>query len=113
MIFFQPVIASQSDQILHHEVLSKVRDNQGKLISARVFLPMAQKCGLNARVDLLVFEQVCRLLQYEKKQQEACSLFKCMSITPCVTPRIKASKDNTQLPSSCYLKSERSILLYF
>ncbi|NMP31917.1 EAL domain-containing protein [Thalassotalea sp. M1531] len=74
VIFFQPVIASQSDQILHHEVLSKVRDNQGKLISARVFLPMAQKCGLNARVDLLVFEQVCRLLQYEKKQQEACSL---------------------------------------
>lgn len=74
VIFFQPVIASQSDQILHHEVLSKVRDNQGKLISARVFLPMAQKCGLTARVDLLVFEQVCRMLQYDNKQQEACSL---------------------------------------
>lgn len=74
VIFFQPVIASQSDQILHHEVLSKVRDGKGKLISARVFLPMAQKCGLSARVDLLVLEQVCRVLQYERKQHEACSL---------------------------------------
>ena len=74
VIFFQPVIASQSDEILHHEVLSKVRDSKGKLISARVFLPMAQKCGLSAQVDLLVFEQVCRLLQYEKKLHEACSL---------------------------------------
>lgn len=74
VIFFQPVIASQSDQILHHEVLSKVRDSQGQLISARVFLPMAQKCGLSAKIDLLVFEQVCRLLQYEGKQPDACSL---------------------------------------
>ncbi|REL36692.1 EAL domain-containing protein [Thalassotalea euphylliae] len=74
VIFFQPVIASQSDQILHHEVLSKVRDSQGQLTSARVFLPMAQKCGLSAKIDLLVFEQVCRLLQYESKQPDACSL---------------------------------------
>ncbi|WP_448213595.1 EAL domain-containing protein [Colwellia sp. MEBiC06753] len=74
VIFFQPVIASQSDQILHHEVLSKVRDSQGKLISARVFLPMAQKCGLSVKVDSLVFEQVCRLLKYESNQRDACSL---------------------------------------
>ncbi|MFD2167763.1 EAL domain-containing protein [Thalassotalea euphylliae] len=74
VIFFQPVIASQSDYILHHEVLSKVRDGQGKLISARVFLPMAQKCGLSAKIDLLVLEQVCRLLKYEHKTSDACSL---------------------------------------
>ncbi|WP_286262998.1 EAL domain-containing protein [Thalassotalea atypica] len=74
VLFFQPVIANNSDEILHHEVLSKVRDEQGKLISARVFLPMAQKCGLASQVDMLVFEQVCRLIQYEQKQQEACSI---------------------------------------
>jgi len=74
VLFFQPVITSGSDEILHHEILSKVRDNEGKLISARVFLPMAKKCGLGAEVDTLVFEQTCRLLQYEKNHQDICSL---------------------------------------
>lgn len=74
VLFFQPVLASQSDHILHHEILSKVRDGRGKLISARVFLPMAQKCGLAAKIDMLVFEQTCRLLQYEEKQHDICSI---------------------------------------
>jgi len=74
VIFFQPVMASHSDKILHHEALSKVRDNEGSLISASVFLPMAQKCGLAADVDMLVFDHVCRLVQYERAQHDACSL---------------------------------------
>lgn len=74
VIFFQPVIAANTDFILHHEVLSKVRDRKGKLISARVFLPMAQKCGLSIEIDKLVFDQVCRLLKYEQKHHDACSL---------------------------------------
>ena len=74
VLFFQPVISSVNDDILHHEILSKVRDGRGQLISARVFLPMAQKCGLSRQVDTLVFEQTCRLLQYEKNLQDSCSL---------------------------------------
>ena len=74
VIFFQPVMASHIDCILHHEALAKVRDQDGKLISARLFLPMAQKCGLSSDVDMLVFEHICRVLQYEKNQQDDCSL---------------------------------------
>lgn len=74
VIFFQPVIERFSDNILHHEVLTKVRDEQGELISARVFLPMAKKCGLSAPIDLLVFKQVCKLLTYEPDKQDCCSL---------------------------------------
>lgn len=74
VLFFQPVISSENNDILHHEVLSKVRDGHGKLISARVFLPMAQKCGLSRQVDTLVFDQTCRLLKYEKSLQDSCSL---------------------------------------
>jgi len=74
VLFFQPVITRDGDDILHHEILSKVRDSKGKLISARVFLPMAKKCGLGCEVDMLVFEQTCRLLQYEKNHRDICSL---------------------------------------
>lgn len=74
VIFFQPVIACDTAQVLHHEVLSKVRDSNGALISARVFLPMARKCALTVKIDLLILEQVCRVLAYEKKQQDGCSI---------------------------------------
>jgi RNase E specificity factor CsrD len=74
VIFFQPVIASDSARVVHNEVLSKVRDQNGTLISARVFLPMAKKCGLTVKIDLLILEQVCRVLAYEKREQEDCSI---------------------------------------
>ncbi len=74
VIFFQPVIERFSDNILHHEVLTKVRDEKGELISARVFLPMAKKCGLSAPIDLFVIKQICRLLTYEPDKQDHCSV---------------------------------------
>ena len=74
VIFFQPVIASDSAEILHHEVLSKVRDKNGALINARVFIPMAKKCGLTMQIDLLILEQVCRVLSHEPDQQYSCSI---------------------------------------
>lgn len=74
VIFFQPVISSIDERILHHEILSKVRDSDGSLISARVFLPMAKKCGLIQQIDLLVIKQVCRLLTYDNNHSDHCSL---------------------------------------
>jgi len=74
VIFFQPVISCDHGMIIHHEVLSKVRNHDGNLISARVFLPMARKCGLTKEIDLLIIEQVCRLLSYETSQHEDCSI---------------------------------------
>ncbi|MEW6989161.1 EAL domain-containing protein [Colwelliaceae bacterium 6441] len=74
VIFFQPVISSINEAILHHEVLAKVRDSDGSLISARVFLPMAKKCGMTQQIDLLVLKQVCRILSYDTSEEDHCSL---------------------------------------
>jgi RNase E specificity factor CsrD len=74
VIFFQPVIASDSAKVLHHEVLSKVKDKNGALISARIFFPMAQKCGLMMQIDLLILLQVCRMLTAKKAPQNKCSI---------------------------------------
>ncbi len=51
VIFFQPAVAKDGEQVLHHEVLAKVRDVDGTLISARVFLPKASKGGLLKTID--------------------------------------------------------------
>lgn len=65
IIFSQPVIDTKNHAILHYEVLSKIKNNRGGLISPRIFLPMAEKCGLSSQLDLMVFEQVCQLMTYE------------------------------------------------
>ncbi|MDO6426284.1 EAL domain-containing protein [Thalassotalea sp. 1_MG-2023] len=74
VLFFQPVLAATNEQSLHHEVLVKVRDEDGQLINARVFLPMAVKSGVIKEVDFLVLSQVCRLLNYDRHLTESCSL---------------------------------------
>jgi len=74
VMFFQPVISPLDNRILHLEVFSKIKDTQGQLINARVFLPMAQKCGLLADIDMLVFEQVCISLNSKENKHQHCSL---------------------------------------
>lgn len=73
VIFFQPVISNHDGELLHHEVLSKVRDSDGTLINAGVFLPMAAKCGLTKDIDLCILAQVCRVLSYENSEED-CSI---------------------------------------
>lgn len=74
VLFFQPSIASKTQQVLHYEVLAKVRDKEGLLVSARVFLPMAKKCGLSTEIDFLVFEKICQFLMDDKNQSITCSV---------------------------------------
>ena len=74
VIFFQPVISPLNNNILHFEVFSKIKDKQQQYINARVFLPMAQKCGLSADIDMLVIEQVFAALNNKAHKQQHCSL---------------------------------------
>lgn len=74
VIFFQPVLSRKSNDILHHEVLCKVKEDSGKYLSARVFIPMAQKCGLTHEIDLLITQNLCRTINYEKNLHDQFSL---------------------------------------
>jgi len=49
-LLYQPVVGHELD-IHHHEVLVRMADDKGELVSAKVFLPMARKCGLIPEVD--------------------------------------------------------------
>ena len=49
-LLYQPVVGH--DMVIHHhEVLVRMADDKGELLSAKVFLPMARKCGLIPEVD--------------------------------------------------------------
>ena len=65
VLLFQPTVAA--DQEVHHyEVLTRLREPCGGLITAGIFLPMAEKCGLTKRIDKLVIEKALKLLAYEQ-----------------------------------------------
>ncbi|NQZ07123.1 MAG: EAL domain-containing protein [Algicola sp.] len=74
VLLFQPVMLTDNSVIHHHEILARMRNDNGQLASAAVFLPMAQKFGMVARVDQLMVEKTIKLLQYEKSSHDICSL---------------------------------------
>ncbi|HDR2891638.1 TPA: sensor domain-containing phosphodiesterase [Enterobacter asburiae] len=59
-LMVQPVRGLRGDH--YHEVLLRMPDEQGELISPDVFLPVAQEFGLSSRVDLWVLERTLRFL---------------------------------------------------
>jgi RNase E specificity factor CsrD len=62
MTFLQPVISSNAKDVLHYETLSKLTDDDGSLISARIFIPMARKCALIQALDLLACEKLFQVM---------------------------------------------------
>jgi len=74
VLLFQPVTLTDNSIIHHHEILARMRNSNGQLVSASIFLPMAQKFGMVMRVDQLMVEKTVKLLNYEKSAQDICSL---------------------------------------
>ncbi|WP_108945316.1 RNase E specificity factor CsrD [Shewanella halifaxensis] len=56
-LFSQPVVDSDSNAH-HQEVTCRLRDTQGNLVRATLFLPMAIKCGLTPQIERQVIEMV-------------------------------------------------------
>lgn len=64
--FSQPII--DSDAIEHHrEIFTRTRDNQGALIRATLFIPMANKCGLMPQIERQMIERILALLSGVKQ----------------------------------------------
>jgi len=59
-LMIQPVRGVRGDH--YHEVLLRMPDERGELISPDMFLPVAQEFGLSSRVDLWVLERTLRFL---------------------------------------------------
>ncbi len=61
-LYFQPVVDNVM-RVHHHEVLARMADGRGELISAKVFFPMAKKCGLIPEIDKQVLTAIAARLE--------------------------------------------------
>ena len=51
VLHFQPVVHMDNGKIVHHEVLVRLKGDEGELISPQVFLPVAERFGLMPQID--------------------------------------------------------------
>ena len=66
MLLVQPVCGQRGDR--YHEVLLRMQDANGGLISPDQFLPVAQEFGLSSRVDLWVLDHTLRFLATHRER---------------------------------------------
>ena len=58
----------------HYEILSRIEDKQGNIISPTVFIPAAEKLGLATAIDMYVIEHTLAFLQNNACHRESLSL---------------------------------------
>ncbi len=72
-LLYQPVVTCAQRELMHREVLVRIPDqDSGELISAGIFLPVAESVGLATRIDMAVVAKVLSVLMEEP---EAASKF--------------------------------------
>ena len=67
-LVYQPILNIHAQRISHYEVLLRLDDAKGQPISPAVFIPIAERHGLSARIDEWVFRQVVLKLQHTPEQ---------------------------------------------
>jgi diguanylate cyclase (GGDEF)-like protein len=62
-LHFQPIVRLSDRQVVHYEVLLRMRAPNGELISPSAFIPAAERFGLMPQIDRWVVAQALQLLQ--------------------------------------------------
>ncbi|RPF47040.1 diguanylate cyclase (GGDEF)-like protein [Thermodesulfitimonas autotrophica] len=67
VLLFQPVVGVGDAQIVYHEVLLRMRAEDGTLISPGSFIPVAERFGLMPQVDCWVVKTALKVLQANRE----------------------------------------------
>ncbi|HAG69298.1 MAG TPA: hypothetical protein DCL38_04920 [Lachnospiraceae bacterium] len=67
-VMYQPIVDSHTREIVSAEALVRWRKQDGGLISPGDFIPTFEKNGFITKLDLFVWEQVCRFQSFRKME---------------------------------------------
>ncbi len=74
ILHYQPVRTCKGNDILHYEVLARMPDQDGNLLMANTFVPMAQRHGMGTGLDILVIEKLLEVMGDENQVKYAINL---------------------------------------
>ncbi|MEA3409973.1 MAG: EAL domain-containing protein [Pseudomonadota bacterium] len=60
LLYCQPILSVDSNQIDHYELLLRLREKNGKLLSPRCFIPAAERFGIMKEIDRWVITHALR-----------------------------------------------------
>jgi diguanylate cyclase (GGDEF)-like protein/PAS domain S-box-containing protein len=63
VLFSQPVVRLTDQQPVHHEILVRIRDEEGKYITPGNFIEIAENLGLVKEIDMRVVQKLLRYMQ--------------------------------------------------
>ena len=63
VLFSQPVVRLTDQKPVHHEILVRIRDGEGKLILPGNFIELAESLGMAQEIDMRVVEKLLRHMQ--------------------------------------------------
>jgi diguanylate cyclase (GGDEF)-like protein/PAS domain S-box-containing protein len=72
LLYFQPVLEIRTNTINHYEVLLRMRDHKGRIISPDQFIPVAERSGLIHAIDHLVLRKA--ITKQAKLWSQGCKL---------------------------------------
>lgn len=68
---YQPIVQISNGKITHHEVLLRMKGENGKLVGPDAFLPAAVRFGLMVEIDTWLIEHaICALGDYRKEEKD-------------------------------------------
>ncbi len=74
IVAISPGAKSTDNNRAHYEILSRLEDEQGNIVSPAVFIPAAEKLGLAISVDMYVIEHILATLRDNPGHAESLSL---------------------------------------
>ena len=118
-LFFQPVVAAaEPAQVLHHKVLARLVDEQGRLVPAGRFLPWLERFGWSARLDLAMLDRLLAHMQTHaeplalslsgstlRDPQTLAALYQRLRQQPQLAGRLTLELDEDQLPDQAALEA--------
>lgn len=62
-VFYQPIYSIAQRRITGAEALARIRDEDGRLVSPALFIPIAESNGMILRLGRIIFDHVCRFIK--------------------------------------------------